>query len=216
MIRKWTPYWRIIAPKPLKRPEKPSSCIGSITWHWLFGGHLKDCGEAVSHTLISSEDGHNFPAGVQVINNAPCALWESNWSRKSWSRSVNAWRCSLWSTVSRGKSRASAVRWPASDAAWAYKISLMRTCCNTASDNKNGMLRRQQYCFNSRLVLAQARQVGELGISWDCTSEPLVFAVGCFHHLEIITHNAWYATVKVPEATGPVQLSWWCNAPPSG
>ena len=38
------------------------------------GGHLKNCGEAIGHSLISGEDGHHLPARVQVVNDAPRAL----------------------------------------------------------------------------------------------------------------------------------------------
>ena len=70
--------------------------------------HLEDSREAVSHSLIPGQDGHHRSASVQVVYDASRALGEGG--QHLHQADLETCRCSLWSTVSRGKSKASAVR----------------------------------------------------------------------------------------------------------
>ena len=131
---------------------------------------------------------------LSVKDNCDTWRWEKVLIAKQEHWFVNTCRCSLWRTVSRGKSKASAVRWPASEAAWAWtdihcdhSITVVNGWHGMKQGSRIMMQGSRMTMIKWRyLVLAQAWQVGKLRISWDCTPQPLVLAVGCLHHLHII------------------------------
>ena len=174
MIRKCTPYCKIIAPKPLNRPENPSSwsvCLYCPKIVVLITWRIVEKQSATPSYLVRMGTTEVPVSRLSMMLLVPWEKVVSTYTKQI-ARPAGA-ACGARFQGGRARHR----RWD--DLPGRLLGPEEKNYDMTSCDLSLGML----ICHC--LILAQSWQVRELGISWNSTPEPLILAMGGLHYLRV-------------------------------